>query len=584
MQTNYPRSIQANIAEEAISKVSRFFNASMNQIIDELLQNARRSGATEVHVLVTDNEVIVTDNGRGIANPENVLAFGRSNWSPETAAAEDPAGMGIFSLARRKATIRSRPATGDDSLAPGWKVQLCPEHFVGTNSARVIADDNAPRPHGTQTAFGIEDEQDTTRLERRTSKQNALWTVRDAAEHYPVPVFVNGEAVKRTAFLKDCVATRVWNGVRIGVRKAPDRHWERRAINFHGHRIYCPALPCMTETQVSDTPPTAWWIVIDVIESSELELVLPARHEVVQNEYLKELVEQSWETLYQAVQAEAPATLPYEAWSKAQALGIRLDPAAALLPVWTPSKAEEPKWERPGSRFFDKPRLDVERRGDTLLMTANMECCDAQVTARALELSNLRENVFAAEEQYAGYAWYDAIPRIVSVQIEARSAGWIDNMMDTRARREALQSSEPDEISVILTIRDARGRTTTRRLEVDVALRATDATCIEEMEIALRKNHQIDPGTLADLLFDAYFLPVEDDEGESRGTQAARFYRDCKELSTGLTGSWKQARTERLENLAKTYLAPEIRKDETVRFTIRGNRTIDVEVETESAP
>ena len=77
-----------------------------------ILQNARGSGATSVAITHRrDNRrITVSDDGRGIGDPTALLAFGRSGWPKDLHGAEHPAGVGVFSLARRPHRIRSRVA------------------------------------------------------------------------------------------------------------------------------------------------------------------------------------------------------------------------------------------------------------------------------------------------------------------------------------------------------------------------------------------------------------------------------------------------------------------------------------------
>ena len=58
-----PKEIRATIHEDAIQKVSRFFNATTAECLNELLQNSRRSGATRVDITLRANTVTVTDDG-----------------------------------------------------------------------------------------------------------------------------------------------------------------------------------------------------------------------------------------------------------------------------------------------------------------------------------------------------------------------------------------------------------------------------------------------------------------------------------------------------------------------------------------
>ena len=137
------QTIRARIAEEAIAKVMQFFDGTLAQALQEILQNARRSGATSVAITrnQANSRITVSDDGRGISDPTALLAFGRSGWPKDLHGAEHPAGMGIFSLARRSPRIRSRVAGH-----AAWSVELGEDHFVGRSPAAVAAD-----PTGTAT-------------------------------------------------------------------------------------------------------------------------------------------------------------------------------------------------------------------------------------------------------------------------------------------------------------------------------------------------------------------------------------------------------------------------------------------------
>src|SRR3546814_7441457 len=93
------------------SDLSRLFNGTITDVLNELFQNARRAGAGRIEVHVRDHEggssLHIADDGRGVDDPASFVTLGRSGWSDEIAQREDPAGMGVFSLAGRTVTVRS---------------------------------------------------------------------------------------------------------------------------------------------------------------------------------------------------------------------------------------------------------------------------------------------------------------------------------------------------------------------------------------------------------------------------------------------------------------------------------------------
>ena len=90
------RTIQATVNTRLLSKASRLFTGTLSGRIIEILQNARRAGATEVHITNADGVVTVRDNGKGIDDFAKLLDLGGSRWDEAFEASEDPAGVGIF--------------------------------------------------------------------------------------------------------------------------------------------------------------------------------------------------------------------------------------------------------------------------------------------------------------------------------------------------------------------------------------------------------------------------------------------------------------------------------------------------------
>ena len=126
--------------------------------------------------------------------------------------------MGMLSLARRGCAVSSRSRTPNGETAPGWRVELAPEHFLGEAAAEVQSEDAAPWPHGTAVSFRA------TETETAEAVRRAVETV---ARHYPLPVVfedvpntpVGGEQIERRAFLDGALHAEQWRGLVFGVFK-----------------------------------------------------------------------------------------------------------------------------------------------------------------------------------------------------------------------------------------------------------------------------------------------------------------------------------------------------------------------------
>ncbi len=79
-------SFHAQVAAQAIEKVGRLFNASIDDILNELLQNARRADATKVVIDQIEDprfgpSIRIADDGAGLADPRSLFSLGQSEWS-----------------------------------------------------------------------------------------------------------------------------------------------------------------------------------------------------------------------------------------------------------------------------------------------------------------------------------------------------------------------------------------------------------------------------------------------------------------------------------------------------------------------
>ena len=100
--------IQASVNARLLTKAGRFFTGTLEGRIIEILQNARRAGASSVEITHHADYVTVRDNGRGVDDFANLLDLGGSGWDEAREASEDPAGVGLFCLAPREVLIRSK--------------------------------------------------------------------------------------------------------------------------------------------------------------------------------------------------------------------------------------------------------------------------------------------------------------------------------------------------------------------------------------------------------------------------------------------------------------------------------------------
>ena len=412
------RTIRARIHETAVKRVTRIYSATLADIFAETLQNSRRAGAARVRISVsaptarpdefaatageTPLTVTISDDGAGIADPAVLLSFGENGWDDELVRREDAAGFGFASLARRNCTVSSMPRSPDRETPPGWKVQLVPGHFLGEAEAEVHAHDEAPYPCGTAISFEA--------TEAAASIRNAAEI---AARHYPLPVVFENcteddtaspEELPRRAFLDGALHAEPWRGLVFGVFRNRHDDYRNPDLSFFGLTLTV-GLPTV-ETVHGAT----WSVLADVDDCPDLELVLPARKEAVENDFLTEMREAARLAIYRAMAADPCPRPAFEDWTRARDEGIDIAPPPAVLRPWRPGVADFNDWR-------DPPKLAAVGQ-DALVMDCDPEPPEAQALWRAAEREGIAPRLFEADRRLEGYGWYDGLDRVTEIAVQ----------------------------------------------------------------------------------------------------------------------------------------------------------------------
>ena len=536
------RTIRACIADEAIAKVMQFFDGTLSQTLHEILQNARRSGATNVTIAHDDgkNRITVRDDGRGISDPRALLAFGRSDW-PEELRQESPAGMGVFSLARRSPRIRSRIAGGR-----AWTLQLSQDHFIGRAPAVVENDNDWTPAHGTEVAFS-------------TLPTDNAWipsVIAEAVRHYPIPATFNGRKPEQIDFLKDAIRVETWRGMRIGVFSSTSTTWATPSINFHGLAVQCRDLPQVHALPAADADaPRAWWTMGNVVDCPDLELTLPTRTAIVRTPFTDELIAEATAVIYRAINAAGLAPrLGYETRTKASAAAIPLPPDPKCLIPWRPKMARDAK------------HLQAARHPDLqhaiLVDDDRLDAAESQTLAWAARETGTLGRYWETEPALAGYRWYDALPRITGLNIHVTDAGRTET--STRKTRQDYAPTirrrvEHIELEVLVE-RLGSDRVETIRIPTSMALLSPEATGTSDdsPDFVVAATDELDTAALQTALVDAYFEPAFDCSADSLDTQLRDYRRTITYLVTELLDSAEAAAEHEVRDLVETCILPNI--------------------------
>ena len=567
------RTIRARIHESAVKRVTRIYAATAAEILAEILQNSRRAGATRVRIAVaapaarpdetatetgeTPLTVTITDDGAGIADPTVLLSFGENGWDDALVRREDAAGFGFASLARRNCAVSSRPRSPDGEMVPGWRVELEPAHFLGEAEAEVQPDDQAPYPCGTAVSFEASESAAAIRSAADT-----------AARHYPLPVIFEDrteddtaipEELPRRAFLDGAVHAETWRGLVFGVFKSRHDGYNDPDLNFFGL-----TLPVGLPT-VETVHGATWSVLADVEDCPDLELVLPARKEAVENAFLEDMREAARRAIYRAMAADPSPRPAFEDWTRARDAGIDIAPPPAVLRPWRPSVADFNDWREPAKL--------ADAGHDVLVMDCDPEPPEAQALWRAAEHDGVAPRLFEADRRLEGYAWYDALDRAAALSVLVSADGewlWIEDWpRPERARSGAARlPSRPAAIRIDLTVRSAAGGCRTIDIPADVAF-AGEAWCyIGDALPLVTADSALQPHELATLLRSAFFSPSDDVEADSWETQRDRFDEQALHLATRLLLSDDDA--------CRQSIAEAVRRE--LMWFVPGDRAVDIRI------
>ena len=573
-RSDFPASIRARVHDGAIDRVTRFFNDSASDAFVELIQNARRGGASRLDV-VTEAipaggiRVTVTDDGRGIADPAVLLSFGESGWDAETAEREDPAGIGVYALSKRGCSVSSRPRIAIGEHAPGWRVVLTPDCFLGKEDATLFANDNAPWPHGTAISFMAD--------ETLEAIQAAL---SGAARHCPLSVTVNGETVECRAFLDGSLHAEHWRGLAFGVFRDRFTGFNTPDLNFHGLTL-AVRLPTV-DTIMGGT----WSVRADIDACPELELVLPARKEAVEAPFLNEMREAARLAIYRAMAAADPA--PRVAWSdysKAAAAGIDMPQPPAELRPWRPGIADIDDWRD------TPPFAPVD--ADSLVMAVDPEPQDAQAFCRAAERARISSRLFESDTRFEGYAWHDALARVRDMRIDVTEAGVTHPLDAFRAASDASSDTttapvlpdtlaRPEAIHMHLNIVRADGPPQAMTVSTDLAFVGKGWSWIADAQPLVARDSDLDPIELKQLLRAAFFSPSDDVSADAYETQRDRFDEEAMHTALALLASEEEAKRHTIAEVVSREILCVVPHDREVSITVSGGR-VSVEFGPESA-
>ncbi|BFL66303.1 ATP-binding protein [Roseomonas mucosa] len=528
--------IRGSLGPKVLSKSPELFNQSLPTVLAEVLQNARRAGASRVEIEHPGEggraTLVVRDDGHGIEDMAGLVRFGASGWDERIEVAENAAGMGVFSLASRGVTVRSR----------GRRVTLTRAVFCGEEEAVALPDPEIAT--GTEMTFSI-------------TEAGVEKLIAQAARFYPLPVTLNGQPLTQGDFLDGAAHVIAWQGLRLGVfhevplavRAVHDSHWgsdRRLYLNFHGHVVRCARPVTLAEEDGE-----RWCVLVDVVNAPDLRLVLPARNEPIENNFFRAMRHRMERAILEAIAASGRHALAFADYRRAGELGIALPPPTITLPAWRPDSDEC------RSRLDAAPPVTLGREPGEVLVAPG------PLHPGRHEEANLRAFLDAwpdhpvvveGRNAFAGYPAYDALPRIVGMQagitaMDGQLDHWPPAMADAAPGGDPIEADQVrvSGIEVRLLVRDPAGMQAGPKTRHALALPFLFTSEADTYDFpGVLAMAGTDPAALADALVAGFFTHNDDAGADSYERQVECYAADAHDLARRLLLTQTEARIARV--------------------------------------
>ena len=172
---------------------------------------------------------------------------------------------------------------------------------------------------------------------------------------------------------------------------------------------------------------------------------------------------------------------------------------------------------------------------------------EAHAFARAAERNAVVERLFEPDRRLEGYAWYDAIERVVNlhtvVTVGRRPCGLDAYPVPERTGApEAPLPARPDAICISLAGRPTEGPGRILDLPTDLAFAGEAWSWGGDALPLVTTDSGIEPWTLAELMRAAYFSPSDDADADSYERQRTDFDSEALHIATRLLVSDDAAR------------------------------------------
>jgi hypothetical protein len=259
------KQVAMKVNQSNLVKSLKFSFTNKTTVLGELMQNARRAGATSVNFeFAPETKILrVTDNGCGIDSIETLLTVAESGWDADVVAQEHPFGIGFLSalFACRHITVVSKSGRisvdTDDVLS-----------FKPVNITPVPEWDNVT----TITMVGVDLE--LGRIEHELKR---------LASAFPIPVLFNGAELDRPHAIDSGLE---FVNTEVGLVSLAG--FDKPTLNNYAYVMYLQGLPIYKSSNYGSFGQAGFHIVH--LDSSRFFGRLPDRDELVDKDDAASLV------------------------------------------------------------------------------------------------------------------------------------------------------------------------------------------------------------------------------------------------------------------------------------------------------
>ena len=182
-------------------------------VFKELAQNANRSGATKLEISTTEDTITFADNGTGIKDFQSLLTVAESGWDIETIERNNAFGIGFLSAIYASSSVLVR--------SNGQLVVFDTNELLEGKSVNVLIDTLI---NGTEITL---------------SGEFNFVNLKILFKGFPIPVFINGEEVKRTHAFNEAEFEKFGYGsIKFAEEKYSSLNRVESVIYLQGQQVY----------------------------------------------------------------------------------------------------------------------------------------------------------------------------------------------------------------------------------------------------------------------------------------------------------------------------------------------------------